>query len=89
MSPFLNPFSEDVVYFDGEKSFEGRLSFDGKTLVFELEGLKLTLTDEKEKAEYGGIAFESTAHSSRFSSLFETLKSGRDLDQGKLLRIKD
>ena len=47
------------------------------------------LTDEKEKAEYGGIAFESSAHSSRFSSLFETLKSGKDLDQGKLLRIKD
>lgn len=82
--PFPAPFSQNALYFDGEKSIEGLFTFDGDSLVFESEGTKITITEGTEKIEYGGITFESPP-STRLYPLFEALKKGEKTN----LKMKD
>ncbi len=76
---FEPPFSHSVVFSDGEKEFEGTLSFDGDVLIFEPyepSGYRVTLTKDGGKIEYGGLVFEENVlPSSRLLPLFDILSS--------------
>ena len=75
---FTPPFTYEVVFSDGDKSFEGELSFDGNEMTFlprSPEGCRITIDEKGCEVEYEGLVFsENVLPSSRFLPLYEMLR---------------